>query len=496
MNILITDDSLLIRKAVGKELSEGGYSVIEAESGEEALIRLAENSIDLIILDVEMGGMDGFETCKQIQALKQIKEKPIPIIFFTASDDLNHRLKGFEAGATDFLRKDFEQGDLLFSINKILKADVRFKNCTALVVDDSNTAREIVKQNLRNLGIRVLTGTNGQEGFELYLAHAEQIDIIIADYHMPHLTGLEMTQKIRRGEGNRDIPIIILTGNKSREEILTYFNAGATDYIFKPFLKEEFMARVYSHIDAYHVKRSLKGNIRELKKLNDLKDRFLSICSHDLRSPLTSIIGHAHFLNKSKTLEAKYRDMPQIILQSGNYLLRLINNLLDLDKIDLDDFDLSQLDLGALLGESIKVLTGAANLKSITIEFNQTIPKNLAVEGDELKIKRIFTNLLSNAIKFTPDRGKIRCELTYIDSRFVVTIQDNGVGISPARIATIWHESEQKSTSGTKGEKGKGLGLSIVKSLITKHHGSIEVESKVGQGTRFTLIFPPFRGAI
>ncbi len=440
-----------------------------------------------------MPGISGLETCEKMGLYYQQKKKsPPPMIFFTGSDNLQDRMKGFELGATDFLKKEFGPGELLSGVNKLLRSESRFAHCTALVIDDSMVSRRIIRENLKSLGMTVITSKDGEEGFRAYQKHEHDLDIVITDYSMPNLSGIELTTKIRKECGNRDIPIIMLTGNTNRKDIIEYFNAGATDYLFKPFIKEEFIARVYSQIDTFNVKKSLKGNISELRKLNTLKDHFLSICSHDLKSPLTGIIGYIALLLRKKDRTPKELEQMESIRDAANFLLQLINNLLDLGKIGFnEDMHFREVDLNQLIVEILNIMQGSARIKKIQLYVKNHIKDPILLYGDGMALKRVFNNLLSNAIKFTPSKGNIHIEIdTFEESMIEVKVKDDGVGIPSDKIGNIFQKFTKSSTSGTAGEAGTGLGLSIVKSIVEKHNGKIKVESKKDQGSCFSVYLP------
>ena len=225
--VLVVDDSLTIRKIIRSELEKNGYEVIEAEDGVQALLKATSaDSIDLVTLDMDMPNLDGFSTCKKLHEDKLSKlitkseGDKVPIIFVTGNDNLEDRKKGFELGAMDFIVKPFDEGELATAINKILKPRAQLQDLTVLIVDDSKTARTILKTILVREGVTILEAQTGIHAFEMVCRHMAGIDIIITDLMMPSMNGDEFCKKVRTELNLKDIPIIFLTGFSEHPELL------------------------------------------------------------------------------------------------------------------------------------------------------------------------------------------------------------------------------------------------------------------------------------
>lgn len=271
MKILVVDDSSMIRKIIRKELEDGGYDVIEAKDGLEAITQAAVPSPpDLITLDVKMPKLDGFETCRKLTEeqyahfFTNFKDGKIPIIFVTANDTIEDRKQGFELGATDFVTKPFEKGELLTAVNKILKPVKTSQKLIALVVDDTALARKIVSESLAREGLDVIEAEDGIQAFEIIKKQMSKIDIVITDMMMPRMNGVELTEKIRNELNLADLPVIFLTAMDNQSSLLKIFKAGATDHIVKPFAKEELIARVNVHLEKGQLNKRLRKMVKEL----------------------------------------------------------------------------------------------------------------------------------------------------------------------------------------------------------------------------------------
>jgi len=312
MKILVVDDSAMIRSLIRKELQEEGYQVVEAKDGPDALRHISEGfRPDLITLDIDMPKMDGFETCKLFLEKHHAddpfyaKDKRIPVVFITANDRMNDRVKGFNIGATDFVTKPFAKGRLLEIVNKILKPKQHLKGMTALVVDDSEVARKIITENLQREGLRTIEAVHGMAAYEIIKQTPNEIDIVISDLLMPEMDGEELCTRIRKELNLQEIPVIILTAIADHTKLLTVFQAGATDYLVKPFFKEELLARINVHLEHTLLNQKLKKTIQQLETVQEektLKEKLQgalemagAIC-HEMNQPLQNITGYAEIL--------------------------------------------------------------------------------------------------------------------------------------------------------------------------------------------------------
>jgi two-component system cell cycle response regulator len=303
--ILVVDDSQAIRMQIREELEMGGYEVVEARNGLEALIHAASSSPpDLITLDIEMPKMNGFETCRKLRESHYARffikseDHRVPIIFITGNDTIEDRNKGFEVGAVDFVSKPFQKGEVLAVANKILNPPVLKNGIKALVADDNVVARKIASLCLSREGIEVHEAEDGKQAYDIIRASGDTMDIVITDLVMPNMDGMELCTKIRQDLGKQDVPIIVLTAMSDLSEILEVFKVGASDYLVKPFSKEELLARINVHIERSKVNRELRETISLLKEANQKIEKL------SIMDPLTGCYNRG-YLNKQILTEIK-----------------------------------------------------------------------------------------------------------------------------------------------------------------------------------------------
>jgi signal transduction histidine kinase/CheY-like chemotaxis protein len=235
--------------------------------------------------------------------------------------------------------------------------------------------------------------------------------------------------------------------------------------------------------------------VTALEAASRAKSDFLASMSHELRTPLNAVIGFSDLMRTepaygdSVTVPAEWVEH---IHRSGQHLLGLINDVLDLAKIEAGRLDLSieRVDLAAAVIESVAGLRPLADRKRITVDTS--IPP-MVVEVDRGRLRQIVYNLLSNAIKYTPDDGRIEIAASRMDGEIRLAVIDNGVGIAPQDVAAVFEEFRQVGDPSTR-QPGTGLGLALTKRLVEAHGGRIELESTLGEGSRFSVVLPAIEG--
>ena len=229
------------------------------------------------------------------------------------------------------------------------------------------------------------------------------------------------------------------------------------------------------------------------EEANQTKSKFLANMSHELRTPLNAIIGFSEIMGSGmfgSLGSERYQEYCHDILTSGQYLLEVINDILDMSKIEAGrmKLDMEPLDLSKTLAESLRVVSGRAQDKSLVLDAD--IAGNIPVVADRRATKQILVNLLSNAVKFTPEGGRITVRSRTLDDKIVLMIADTGIGIAPHSLARLGRPFEQVESQMTKTYHGSGLGLAIARSLAQLHGGSMRLRSKLDAGTVVRVVLP------
>ncbi len=230
---------------------------------------------------------------------------------------------------------------------------------------------------------------------------------------------------------------------------------------------------------------------QNLITLNATKDKFFSIIAHDLKNPFTSILGFSEMLlsNYEKLAEEKKRQYIEIIYNSAMNVYKLLENLLEWARTQTGtiNFEPELFDMNALFDSNIELIQDKISEKNIKVEKN--LPDKTEVFADKNMINTVIRNLLTNAVKFT-EKGKISIQIKLLDNCYECSISDTGTGIPQQKLQTIFSVAKSKSSPGTRGETGTGLGLILCKEFVEKNGGEIWAESAEGQGSTFFFTVP------
>jgi cell cycle sensor histidine kinase DivJ len=237
---------------------------------------------------------------------------------------------------------------------------------------------------------------------------------------------------------------------------------------------------------------SLEAARAEAEQLNQGKSQFLASMSHELRTPLNAVIGFSDIMRLKLfgPLDGKYSEYAQLIWESGQHVLDMINDVLDMSKIEAQRYELAleSFDLREPVSQALRLMRGAGHDKGVEI-VSQMPHEALNVSADKRAVKQIALNLLSNAVKFTPRGGEVRLKMEAVEDGVELVITDTGIGIAPEDVSRLGQPYEQAGDADQKA-MGTGLGLSIVKAMVKLHGGSVKIDSLLGEGTTVTVRLP------
>ena len=279
MKILIIDESTVSRMFIRKELeSIPDVELFEAKAGQEGIEMVEQLSPDLVTVSLFLKDMDGIAFTEKLRMTSKISD--IPIVIITSSTDEALIKKAFDQGANEFFLKPFPKGALSQYVRSIFIEDRYLKNTQILVVDDSKPVKAIISSILKFKGATVLEASDGKRAIEV-LRNNPQIDIVITDYIMPNMDGIEFCTFVRKNMKLIDLPLLILTAFGEQDTVLKALKAGANDYLIKPFSREELLARIQNHIRLVHFNQQLKDEIkaRTLAEMN-LQKAYQNIKEH------------------------------------------------------------------------------------------------------------------------------------------------------------------------------------------------------------------------
>jgi signal transduction histidine kinase len=361
---------------------------------------------------------------------------------------------------------------------------------TIVYAEDNPDLRVYVRDLLAGR-YNVFVAVDGRDGLEK--AGRYRPDLILSDVMMPQMSGREFLRAVRADPALGAIPVLFLTARAGAAARTEGLEAGADDYLAKPFDEGELLARVRNLLHARAQERRLVELNQQLAAASRHKSEFLANMSHELRTPLNAIIGFSEVLLEQMfgELNDKQLDYLQDIFSSGHHLLSLINDILDLSKVEAGQMEVEagRFALGEVLEHGLTMVRERASHHGIALSLDVD-PRIDVVEADERKVKQVVFNLLSNAVKFTPDRGQVEVTARLVDETVQVAVRDTGVGIAAEDQARIFAEFQQAGHASTLRQEGTGLGLALAKRFVELHGGRIWVESRVGSGSTFTFALP------
>jgi signal transduction histidine kinase len=361
-----------------------------------------------------------------------------------------------------------------------------------LVVDDSESVQSLFRTYLRGSNIKAVFADSGMQAVQK--AKSNPFDLILLDVYLPDINGIEVCKMLKSDARTKDVPVIFVTVASDKKSLLKGFNAGAVDYITKPFEKEELMARVNTHLRLKEYMEELLLARKKAEESERLKMAFLSNMSHEIRTPMNSIIGFAELLQDEDLTPEERKEFSSIVINSGEQLLSIIDEILEVSKEEAGEVRLleQRFSLRKLMHELQTVFSN--RLKESPVEVRLSIPKDAPdmILADKVRLKQVLDNLLSNAEKFT-EKGYIELGYRLLPRHVPVLefyVEDTGVGIPKDKQDVIFERFTQVEDTLTQNFKGTGLGLSIVKRLVTFMGGSVGLESEPGKGSRFTFTIP------
>jgi signal transduction histidine kinase len=359
-----------------------------------------------------------------------------------------------------------------------------------LIVDDDPRNLQLLGTILQENSYDIEFATSGKAALDWI--NIKKFDLILLDINMPGMDGFEVCTKIRSNPEMVHIPIVFLSAETERESILKGFELGAQDYITKPFDSRELLVRIRTHLALKDALEKLEIEKEHAQSADHLKSAFLATMSHELRTPLNSILGFTGILIQGKPgpLNDEQKKQLGMVQNSARHLLSLINDVLDISKIEAGQLkiNLQKFNLPEVIKKVVETNKPFAERKDLKISVS--IDENINdITSDSMRVQQILLNLLNNAIKFT-ETGTISIRCFSISDFVKIQITDSGIGIESEKIEQLFKPFMQIDTGLTRKHEGTGLGLSICKKLTEMLNGKIEVESKPGSGSTFTVILP------
>lgn len=375
-----------------------------------------------------------------------------------------------------------------------------------LIVDDKPENLLTLESILESQELNIVKATSGNEALALTWEH--DFSLVLMDVQMPGMDGFETAEIMRSREKTKTIPLIFVTAiNKERRHIFRGYDTGAVDYLYKPLDLEVLRIKIRAFLEFFKSQEALKRTSRQLEQTvvelekarlaaeeaTKAKSNFLASMSHEIRTPMNGIIGMAELLLLDK-LSQNQKDKVLAIKESGESLLDIINDILDISKIEAEKVELDQIpfDIHDICSKISKMLAVKAYQKGLDLVF-EIDPKIPELIGDPIRIRQILINLIGNSIKFT-HLGYIELAINFTQANDTILLQmavtDTGIGIPSDKIDSLFERYNQADAAINRKYGGTGLGLAICQKLVNLMNGSINVESIVDAGSCFSINLP------
>jgi len=362
-----------------------------------------------------------------------------------------------------------------------------------LVVDDDEVNRDVLCRRLKMQGHDVRIAATGSDALQMLRESA--FDLVLLDIMMPDMDGYEVLGHIKEDEGLRHIPVIMISALNELRSVVRCIEAGAEDYLAKPFNPTLLKARIGACLEKKRGRdretvlyAQLQDNYKRLQEVEKLRDDMRNMIVHDLRTPLTAVIIGMEMLEKFGALNETQQELIAIAGGGGKTLLGMINDLLDVEKMEAGSTQLRYVELSAaalIAGavEQVAALAGNGQI-ALATEIASDLP---LFSGDENKLSRTLVNLIANAIKFAP-AGTVTVTACQADGDTILfAVRDTGAGIPAEAFERIFEKFGQLDS---RSQVGTGLGLAFCKLAVEAHGGRIQVESTVGVGSTFSFTIP------
>ena len=473
--ILVIDDEPRIRDACQMVLEGMDFEVDTAADGSQGLAKIKDRHFDIVLVDLMMPVLSGFDVLFQVRE----NHPDTVVIVITGYATVEHSIEAMKKGAFDFIPKPFTPDQLRTVVNKSLKY-------TRALQDITDT-----KSRLRVMVNRLMDGVMTTDN-DKRIVLTNPAFLHLLDYHGENVVGRIIDEVMPNEILVQMIGEAAVMPPDTFSEIIGDLTVPARvgrDERILSVSCAPFRGRTGANLGTITVLH----DITTIKKMERMKSDFVSMVSHEIRSPMNSLLMQMKVILDG--LAGEVTDKQREILERASGKIQNLNamvtELLDLARIEagLVVSEKETVDMRALLLDQVAFHRPGAEAKNISLQLAE-LPSLPTIEANKRAMEEVFTNLITNAIKYSPRQSQISLSAIVENSYLSIVVKDTGFGIPEEDLEAIFTRFYRVKDSRTREIHGTGLGLAIVKSIVNAHHGSIKVESILGQGTTFTVLLP------
>lgn len=485
-NILVVDDEKGIREGCRRILMSEGCSVDVAVNGEEGLKLVTTKSFDLLLVDLMMPVMGGLEMMEKVRKF----DPEIIMIVITGFATIETAVDAMKHGAYDYVPKPFTPDQVIAVVNRGLEKRRLSLQAQRLMEERDQKLLEVAREESK---IHTIVSSMA-DGI---LVTNKECQLVLWNPAAVKMLNLNEKPEVGReiGEVIKEKSLVELMNKALLPDSSHYTAISEEIELIKPERKT-LMVNVSAIRDKDGQELGVVSTLRDissLKELDQVKSQFVSMVTHELRAPLSAVEGYlsAYLSGAAGSDPQMNRKMLERAKARTHSLLDLVNDLLQFSRLECKKVERKKelLDIAGIITGTVDLLKnqGEANEIKFKVDLPETLP---LIEADRPEMEQLFTNLISNAIKYNVRKGKVTITAGPSNHYLNIKIADSGIGIDKEHLSSIFDEFYRVSGPETRYVTGTGLGLSIVKRIVESHFGQIEVDSKVGKGTTFTVKLP------
>ncbi len=486
--VLVVDDELGMREGMSRLLKNRGFETGTAEDGAQALERLEQVEYPIVLVDLKMPGMDGFEFLKRVK----VSEREIICVVVSAFATIESAVQTTKMGAFDFVVKPFTPDDLMLVVNRAVEKWRLSRETTRLRAERDAHLLQLATEKSR---LRTIMQSMADGLLVINIDRQVVLDNAAARRLLGRADASCVSVPIETLIPNQEVHREIQRLLDVRDDTLFYLewepdDAEAAGF---PMALRVKLASIRDESNRFLGVVVLLSDISGPKEYERMKTRFISMVAHEIRSPIGAVESYLNLFEDGIYLDdpERIRGIARRCLDRTTALLALVEDLLEITRRDgpSKKKNIEKVDVAALLRDLVEFHGPSARERGISLKTQVTGNRHV-IDADPGDVERVIGNLLSNAIKYNKDSGKVFIRLEDVCDAIRLEVQDTGIGMTPEETKRLGEEFYRIKNSKTRAITGTGLGLSLVKKIVASYNGVLEIDSTPDEGSSFRVSIP------